>query len=272
MIEESFSLRLRFKGGDADNNELDAYDGSVSLHGFAQALQIATQAYVNKDITNVATALKGAKVYMRPARQGSFVTDFTTVIKRKRKGITLNGPTFYDFIGYAFNQAVGRTRDHAETAYVKSLTGPKDVFFDELAEQLEGSLQRAHRAITEQGVTHVSVERPRGEGLVVFDQETSLWVNTRDTGDRVERFTGNVTRFNSVSPNGRAYIEEFNRILPFTRAGDFDSERRGLLSWSLHGSNLDIKKKLTFDARKVESANGLVKRLIVSDCARVIDE
>ena len=42
MAEDSFSLRLHFSGGDADAHMLDAYDGSTSLHGFAQALQIAT--------------------------------------------------------------------------------------------------------------------------------------------------------------------------------------------------------------------------------------
>lgn len=271
MVEESFGLRLRFKGGDADNNELDAYDGSVSLHGFAQALQIATHAYVNGTITNVATSLKGAQVFMRPARQGSFITDFTTVIRHKRKGVTLNAPTFYDFIGYAFNQAVGKPQQ-ADTTFVKSLSGPKDVFFDELAEQMEGSLQRAHRVITEKGVRTVSVERPRGGNVAIFDQETSLWVNTRDPGEETETFVGNVTRYNTVSPNGRAYIDEFERILPFSRTGDFPPGRKTILSWSIRQSDLENKEKVSFQARRVESASGVVKRLLISDCERIVKD
>jgi len=266
MAEDSFSLRLHFSGGDADEHMLDAYDGSTSLHGFAQALQIATNAYINQDVTNYSTALKNAKVYMRPARQGSFITDFTTVITRKPKGVTVNAPTFYDFITLAFNQAVGRTPAAPKTAYVDGLIGPDKPFFDDLAEHMEGSLQRAHRVISEAGVTVVSVQRPRGEQLVEFDQETSLWVNTRSIDEFPETFTGNITRFNSVSPNGRAFIDEFGRIVPFKRNGDFPESKRGLLSWSLHGSNLDTKKKLEIQARKVESSNGIVKRLIVSDC------
>ncbi|MBB2905814.1 hypothetical protein FHR76_002196 [Rhizobium sp. RAS22] len=272
MTEQSFGLRLKFEGGDADENQLDAYDGSLSLHGFAQALQIATHAYANRDVTNVATALKGAKVFMKPARQGSFITDFTTVITRKKKGVTLNATTFYDFVSYALNQAVGKTAEQPATAYVRSLTGPEDVFFDELAEELEGSLQRAHRVIAEEGVTSVSVERPRGGGLVIFDQQTNAWVNTRAPSEAEETLIGNVTRFNTVSPNGRAYIDEYERIIPFKRVAEFPVDRRLLLSWSLHESNRDSKKKLSFEARTVESASGAVKRLLISDCARVIDE
>ncbi|UXT56678.1 hypothetical protein FY134_03060 [Agrobacterium fabrum] len=270
MAEETFGVRVRFEGRDADDNHLDAYDGSLSLHGFAQALQIATHAYANRDITNVATAMKGAKVFMKPARQGSFITDFTTVITRKKKGITLNASTFYDFVGYAFSQAVGKTAEQPNTPYVKSLTGPEDVFFDELAEELEGSLGRAHRVIAEEGATTISVERPRGGGLVVFDHQTNMWVNTRDPSDQIETLTGNVTRFNTVSPNGRAYIDEFQRIIPFRRVAAFPVDQRLLLSWSLHESNLASKKKLTFDARTVKTASGTVKQLLISDCARIV--
>ncbi|WP_155898465.1 DUF7946 domain-containing protein [Aurantimonas coralicida] len=269
MAGDSFGLRVRFSGGDADKQMLDAYDGSTSLHGFAQALQIATNAYINQDVTNYATALKNAKVFMRPARQGSFITDFTTVITRKPKGVTVNAQTFYDFITFAFNQAVGRTPAAPKTAYVDGLIGPEKPFFDDLTENLEGSLQRAHRVISEGGVTEVSVQRPRGEQLVEFDLETSLWVNTMSTSAFPQSFTGNITRFNSVSPNGRAFIDEFGRIVPFKRGGDFPEDKRGLLSWSLHGSNLDTKKKLELVAREVKSSNGVVKRLVVSDCARI---
>lgn len=266
MVEESFGLRLHFSGGDADNHMLDAYDGTSSLYGFAQALQIATNAYINHDVTNYSTALKNAKVFMRPARQGSFITDFTTIITRKPKGVTVNGPTFYDFITFAFNQAVGRTPAAPRTAYVNGLIGPEKPFFDDLAEHMEGSLQRAHRTISEGGVRTVSVQRPRGEQLVEFDHETSLWVNTRSIDDFPQTFTGNITRFNSVSPNGRAFIDEYGRIIPFKRSADFPEDKRGLLSWSLHGSNLDTRKKLEIEAKKVESSSGIVKRLIVSDC------
>ena len=252
MAGDLFSLRLHFSGGDADQGMLDAYDGSLSLHGFAQALQIATNAYVNNDITNYATALKNAEVYIRPARQGSFITEFATVIGRKRKGVTINAPTFYDFITFAFNQAVGRTLDAPKSTYVNNLIGPDKPFFDDLAESMEGSLQRAHRVVEKGDVSRVFLQRPRGEKLVEFDQETSLWVNTRATDDLAQEFTGNITRFNAVSPNGRAFIDDFDRIIPFKRSDHFPENKKGLLSWSLHGSNIDTRKKLKIAAKFVD--------------------
>jgi hypothetical protein len=58
-----YALKLRFSGTTVEKNGLDLYDGSSSFYGFAQALQIATHAYMTKEIVSRATALKGAQMY-----------------------------------------------------------------------------------------------------------------------------------------------------------------------------------------------------------------
>jgi hypothetical protein len=141
-----------------------------------------------------------------------------------------------------------------------------ELFFDELAETLEGSLQRAHRPIGED-VDTVSIERPRSP-LLTFDQKSKNWVNTREVAPKQKTFNGNVTRFNSVTRNGRACIKELDRIIPFKPDAEFPASSLGLLNWSLHGSNLDTNKKLELEIRPIESSSGEIKRLLLRDCRR----
>ena len=141
-----------------------------------------------------------------------------------------------------------------------------ETFFDQLAETLEGSLQRAHRSI-DNGVRTITLERPRSE-LVTFDSSTSLWVNTRDENPAVEVLTGSITRYNSITGNGRAYVRELERVIPFRPGPDFPENKRGLLTWSLHGNTIASSKELRFWASQIESAKGDPKRLILSDCTQ----
>lgn len=143
----------------------------------------------------------------------------------------------------------------------------EETFFDELAETLEGSLQRAHRAI-DYGVKTITIERPRAE-LVTFNSATSEWVNTRDENPDVEEFFGNVTRYNSISGNGRAYIRELKKVIPFRPGREFPESQRGWLTWSLHGNTVATSKELKFVGSRIDSARGDPKRLILSNCDKV---
>lgn len=260
------ALKLRFSGAAVEKNGLDLYDGASSFYGFAQAIQIVTHAYMTKEVVSRATALKGAKVYFNAPRQGSVLIDMVAVIEKYPASAGIAGAAFYDFVKVAFKKAVGHLEEKAQTAAIQKLE-IDGTLFDELAETLEGSLQRAHRAIG-QGVEHVTLERSRSE-LVVFDRLTKEWVNTRDENPDVEELTGNITRYNSLSGNGRAYIRELKRVIPFRPGGGFPDSKRGHLTWSLHGNTISAGKELRFWASKIESAKGDPKRLILSDVVQV---
>lgn len=269
MQIHQFGLKLRFQGGDADRHLLELYDGTMSLHGFAQALQIATHAYLNAEVTNRATALKGATFYLKAPRQGSVLTDFVAVIEKYPATVTVSAAAFYDFLKFSIGRATGSQQAEPENAYVRKRWERDEPFFDDLAEELEGCLQRAHRGIDEGNVVKATIERPKGEGLLVFNKQTSMWVNTREEKPDIYELSGNVTRYNTMTGNGRVYITELKRIVPFRPAPEFPFIKRGLLSWSLHEGNLARADALQFQAKKVESAQGEVKRLILADCNRL---
>lgn len=264
-VEERFTLKLRFSGRTVEKYGVDLYDGSASFHGFAQALQIATHAYLNDEVVSKATALKGASLTFGAPRRGSVLLDIVTLIEQYPVTATLSGAVFYDFLKYALSKAAGLTKK-PETPSVQKLSADEE-FFDRLAETLEGSLQRGHRAI-DHGVTQITLERPRSE-LVVFNSRTSQWVHTRDESPAIQEFTGNVTRYNSISGNGRAYIRELKKIVPVRPSSDFPDAKRGHLTWSLHGNTVAGQKELKFSGRKIESAQGETKRIILENCEMI---
>jgi hypothetical protein len=275
---------VTYRGGLASENSLPLYDGTTSIHGIGQALQIATHAFMTGEVVSRATALKGASIIMKPARQGSFIVDMVVLIEQypavSSVSAAIGAPVFYDFVKTAFRRATGSLEAEPETAHLRNiynrkeplLTRKRPADLDELAETLEGSLQRAHRPIGDGGtVNSIEVGSPRRE-LITLNDETKDWVNTREEAPSLELFRANVTRFNSISRNGRAYIDQFEKVIPFRPDGDFAAGDLPLLTWSLHGSNSGLPSKLEMRMRRVNSASGKIKRLLLADCRRAPED
>lgn len=266
MTIANYRIRVRYEGGVADDNMLPLYDGTASIHGIAKSLQIATHAFVNDDIVSRATAWRGAKVFLLPAKKGSYLVDLLFLIEQNPLSFTVDAPIFYDFVKTILIKATSGRAVIPETKSVKKRLDKDEPFFDDLAETLEGSLQGAHRPIGE-GVPTISIERPRSK-LITLDQTTRDWVETREEIPLLDDITGNVTRYNSVTRNGRLYVDQLHRIVPFKPDGDFPLPGINSLTWSLHGSANGLPKKLKLTVKHIKSATNETKRLLLSDCKR----
>lgn len=277
-------LKVKYEGGLADQNALPGYDGATSIDGITRAVHIALHAYMTGEITTRATALKNASILLKPARQGSFVFELILLIEAfpatSSLGAAVAAPMVYDFIKTAFKRATGSLDAEPETKSLQKLYQRKEppplkkapVDLDELAEVLEGSLQDAHRPIGADGtVGSISIGSPRQE-LVVFDDNTKDWVNTRDEATGLEVVQGNITRYNALSRNARVFVDQFGRIVPIRPGADFSAGDLPFLTWSLHGSNIGTPNKLEMRVRRVSSASGKVKRLLLVDCKRAPTE
>lgn len=273
-------IRISYTGGLADQNALPGYDGITSMDGITRAMHIVTHAYMTGEVTSRATALKGASILLKPARQGSFIYDLLILIEANPATTGLaaafGAPMFYDFVKTAFKRATGSLDAEPETTSLRNLYERKDppplkrppADLDELSEILEGSLQDAHRPIGAEGtIGKISIGAPRTE-LVVFDDATKDWVNTRDEAVGLETLRGNVTRYNAMSRNARVYIDQLDRIVPMRPSAEFMTGNLAFLTWSLHGSNIGTENKLDMLVRRVTSASGKVKRLLLTECQR----
>ncbi|WP_231564810.1 hypothetical protein, partial [Paracoccus halophilus] len=125
--------------------------------------------------------------------------------------------------------------------------------------------------LLQQPVNRIDIGRPR-ETLVSFNTATKDWVNTREEAPGLTVYQGNMTRYNSLSRNGRAFIDQLERVVPVRPDGDFPAGDLGNLTWSLHGSNTGTRNKLLMRVRPVTSASGQVKRLLLSDCQAAPEE
>jgi len=259
-------LRARYNGGIAAEGKLPLYDGTTSIQGVAQAVQIATHALLTKAIVTRATAARSADFYLLPSRSGSYLVELAAYIEANPAVAGITAPIFYDWIKTIFTKATRRAPAEPETPAVRRWMERDEPFLDELAETLEGSLQRAHRPIGTD-VTTITFERPRSE-LLTLNADTKAWVNTRDVASNSTPFTGSVTRFNSITRNGRIFIDQLSRVIPFKPDGDFAMGGLQYLTWSLHGSTNDLPKSLSLHAREVKSATEETKRLLLVDCAR----
>ncbi|MFA5963231.1 MAG: hypothetical protein WC804_04355 [Sphingomonas sp.] len=259
-----YGLKLRFKGDRVEDDGIGFYDAATSLQGFAQALQIIARAYYCDEAIDRAMPLKRAALTLSSPRRGSVLFDVEASFDDSPATAPTSSDVFYDYVRFALGKATGDLDVVAQTSYVSRIADDEDLIFDQIAEKVEGSLQRAHRSI-DHDVSAVTLERPRSV-LIEFNKNTSLWVNTREENPEVMRFTGNVTRYNSKTGNARAYIKELKRIIPVRRSDDFSPAKKGLLTWSLHGDNVSANKDLEFFAKQIESARGDPKRLILTDC------
>ncbi|WP_342251383.1 hypothetical protein [Sphingomonas sp. OTU376] len=267
MLDQAFRLRLRFTDGRIGEQGLDLYDGSTSFHGFARALQITTHAFMADEVVGRATALRSGALFFEAPRKGSVLFDITARFKRRPKSAPLNKEVFYDFTTVALERATGNLSVEPQTKYVESRIRTDESFFDDLSEKLEGSLQEAHRSIDNEDVI-VCLERPRST-LVEFNNSTSAWVHTREENPDLHEYNGNMTRFNTKTGNGRAYISELDKIVPVRKSEAFNQRNKAWLTWSLHGDNVSTAKELVFRGRQIESASGVTKRLVLDDCWKV---
>ena len=277
---QQHKLRIRYEGGLADESSLPGYDGVTSIDGITRAVHIATHAYMTGEVVSRATALRGASIILKPARQGSFLIDLLVLMEANPATtgavIGVSAAPFYDFIKTAFKRATGSLDAEPETAHLRDLYSRKEpplskkppADLDNLAETLEGSLQAAHRPIgTEGTINTISIGSARRE-LIQFNDNTKDWVTTQDEAVGLEVFRGNITRYNALSRNGRAFVDQLERVVPVRPDGDFPAGDLAHLTWSLHGSNIGAPSKLDMRARRVTSASGKVKRLLLSDCQR----
>lgn len=273
-------IRVQYTGGLADENALPGYDGVTSIDGITRAIHIVTHAYMTGEVVSRATALKGASIVPKPARPGSFIFDLIVLIEANPAtssvAVALTAAPFYDFLKTAFRRATGLLDAEPETKHLQSLYSRKEppplkkvpADLDDLAEHLEGSLCDAHRPIeADGGISEISIGSARQQ-LIRLDAETKDWVTTQEEAVGLEVLRGNVTRYNALSRNGRAFIDQLGKVVPFRPNGDFPAGDLAHLTWSLHGSNIGAPSKLDFRARRVSSASAKVKRLLLSDCTR----
>lgn len=245
-------IKYHYEHGIADTGRLDLYDASEALRGIARASSIITHAYLNGEVRTQGNAAKGAKFYINTPKRGSFTYEAVIWFSG-----AVAGGVFYDFVKYAFNEAVGKINQ--EEDYRKALSERIEPTIGELPAALESPLDEIHRPIRQDKEIILTVARPRGEKLAVFDSDTALYL-LPVTVPAPHPISGNVTKYNSLTGWGKFYDLIEGRTVSFNIDVKSSERQRSLITWSLHENNMGREGKLYLDATAIVTTHGKIKR------------
>ena len=268
---ERITFKIRYMNGDASSGQLDMYDASVSLQGFAKALSITTHAMLNDgEVRKKGNRAEGAKLYISPSRKGSFEELITLAIDNKVAlaiGTSVVGAVFYDLIKWTWSKTLDMDY-RPRTSRVKKLANRKEPFIGEMEEALEIPLEQAHKPIKQCNDMVIELVRPRVGEVIRMDIETLKSVSIRTEPDIIDNILGNVTRYNILTGIGRFYDDELEHTVSFKVDEKAGSSLRRRITWSLHHAQEEGGGKLLLSARKVVSAKGITKRYLIEKVRR----
>ncbi len=99
--------------------------------------------------------------------------------------------------------------------------------------------------------------------------KTLAYLRTIDETQKVESISGNATRFNVITKNGRFFDKQLNRVIPFSpaieRRDEIDVEA---LSLSLHESNIGLTDALAFQVCRIVDSGGRTSRYVLYDAVK----
>jgi len=257
---------ISYHNGEAREGRLDMYDAAVSLQGFAKALSITAHALLNDgEVRRKGNRIEGGSLYIYPSRKGSFEQVVTFIITNPEAiGGSIAAAAFYDLIKWTWSKTLDLVHE-PETPHVRNLSERIEPFFGEMEEALEIPLEQAHRPIKKNEEVTIALKRQRIGEVIKLDTETLKSVSLRTEDKITNNIRGNVTRYNILSGYGRFYDDELEKTVSFKIGDDVSKAKERLLTWSMHQAQKDIDTgKLLISAKRTNTANGAIKRYLVS--------
>lgn len=268
-LEKTAEIVVRYDGLMAASGRLNLYEASESLEGTTRVVNVIVHAFVNNnEVRERLNAPVGAETYLTGAKKGCFETsleiDFgEEVIIRIKPTIIIRN--FWDYFACCVSVAVGRAYT-PQTPMVRKIFNKKDAFFEEIAEEIEGPLQKLHRPIKTKGANTITFSRPKSGDILTLDKNSLEYVSVLDQSTQLENWTGNVTKYNSLSGVGRMYIDQLRHTLPFKilRFHENESAHKAAAA-SLNERVNDEGGKRKIAGFSVYNSLGNIRRIVVQE-------
>lgn len=257
---QTLKFKISYQNGTADHHHLDMYDAAISYLGFAKALNITIGAILNKQVKVKGNQSGGIKVYLETSKKGSFEQLVTIIIQNPEVSASsvilgASGSALWEGVKYVWGGLLNQVQPKPPQKIMERI----EPILGELQQALETPLQEAHRPISNDENLKVEVTCGRKPGTINFDNST-LKVISEKSSDKIEDRTGNITKYSNISYIGRYYDEDLDKTIPF-HSEALSKYEQGLLTWSLHESNIDITKgKLKISVIPIKTVTGKLKR------------
>lgn len=271
MADVNIPYKVIFTGLDADGNELEAYAASKSLEGLTWALSTTINFSVTGKYKSRGDMSKSARIYMSPARQGSFIVAMNAwvVANPFLATVALGGavsvvvPYVNKTIEYAFGKALGHFSDMPDgfKKYYKRLSKDERNELDTLIQRIEPPLSRAHTVIG-QTATEVAFKSKRTE-LFKMDEVTKEYIEAKPLGAPEVMLT-NITAYNVVSRNGRMYDPVNGSTAAFTLIKSPLKGTANTITTSLDQYQAGRQGLVKVTADRVQTESGRLKKFLVT--------
>lgn len=303
-MENCFAkFQLAFTGNASDSHAIDFYDVAKALAGFQRSLALTTHLVLNQEVITQAPALKGARIYTTPAKEGSWeiiaALVFAGSALYKLGTAPRNTPighlvfSAYDFIvshslGFHvdYEKSLGQLYKEQMEINAKNteynLPIIRESQLDSVAEKCFNSILDVHRPIyknktaTEAKIT-VLINNKKKFLSSSFTLDSFHYMAEDIEEGAILIVRGLVSSYNSNTYKGRIYVQEEQRPIPFELVEAIRSESNiqlivdSLRTYALRESEAE-KVWIYCKVRKMTSKSGVLKKYNILSVAKTEPE
>lgn len=218
------------------------------------------------------------RVFIKPARQGSFTNDVLLYAMEPNNLFVTSLIGVYavatatDLINAVIVKIVrevcGAGAD-LSTKRERWLSRLPSGDLEALVDRIEPSMQRAHNVIGE-GANKLLFKKGQTE-QIVFDETTKAYVNSSILDDEEVRRVVRVGALNANSGNGRVYLPDVGKTVPYSVVREPEQGTYANLAYSLDRYVRGMPSDIEIVCREVLSIDNRVKKLIITSAVKIID-
>lgn len=269
--------KLVFEGEDADFNRLPAHEGASSLEGLTWSIALLTNYAATGEIRTRGNLSPHIRTYLRPPRQGSFLTELWVVVTQPESIFlsSIIGVYAVNTVSQAVNAIIVKSVKEVcglaanmvrkEEDWLKGLPSGD---LEALVDKIEPSMKRAHTVIGD-GASTLTIKKGYTP-LVQLDHLTKAFVNADLKGDE-KTISASVGAFNANTGNGRVFLADIGKTVPFYVEKGLDFSTYSALSHSLNAYVNGWPSLIEIVSTEVLSQDGRLKRLLISQARKIQD-
>lgn len=271
MGEIKIPYKVKIDGLDANRNELEAYYATKSLEGLTWALTTTINFAATGKYKSKGDMSKSAKIYMKPARQGSFIVAMDAwvtanpflAIVAVGGSVGVITPYINKTIEYTFGKALGTISEIPDgfKKYYNRLSKEERNQLEVLTQRVEPPLSRAHTLIG-QTASEVKFISKRTQ-LFNMDETTKEYIEAKPANSP-EILNTNVTAYNVVSRNGRMFDPQTKKTAAFTLVKSPMKGTAKTITTSLDQYQAGRKGMVKVTVDKVATESGRLKKFLVT--------
>ena len=239
MAEIELEFNLSYTGDASDEHEIDFYDVAHALVGFQRSLALTTHLVLNGEVITQAPSMKKGQLRLIPPQAGSWeITAILILTAAYKLGTapkeTPIGNLMYSAYDYVVSEILGFHVDYGKTLGQqyeehdwKSEGIPilDQTRFDSVIEKCESAIESVHRPIIGSATANKAlITYPIQEERELIGQPLTVstydYIHYTETTDKPVEYFGKVSSFNLNTFQGRIFIGDEKRPIPFELGRD----------------------------------------------------